>query len=192
MVDPFTGLQVEQLGPLPYADITDPQTLNKYVYVRNNPLRFVDPDGHCDKSPSASGSTKCQDVKKLSVNETGLTHLRLSEGLQNQKGDPRLDAYLLAGDLLVGYGHKVTSEDNLKLGSTITKEQAEKFLVSDVNSAGQTIKKAVGNLQLSQGEFNALTDLVFNVGPAVLTTAKSPKLMDAILDWNGVGPRQIE
>ena len=47
IVDPFTGQQVGQPGPLPYADITDPQTLNKYAYVRNNPLRFVDPDGHC-------------------------------------------------------------------------------------------------------------------------------------------------
>jgi RHS repeat-associated protein len=47
IVDPFTGRQVGQPGPLPYADITDPQTLNKYAYVRNNPLRYVDPDGHC-------------------------------------------------------------------------------------------------------------------------------------------------
>jgi RHS repeat-associated protein len=46
IVDPFTGQQVGQPGPLPYADITDPQTLNKYAYVRNNPLRYIDPDGH--------------------------------------------------------------------------------------------------------------------------------------------------
>ena len=46
IVDPFTGQQVGQPGPLPYADIADPQTLNKYAYVRNNPLRYVDPDGH--------------------------------------------------------------------------------------------------------------------------------------------------
>ena len=47
IVDPFTEQQVGAPGPLPYADITDPQTLNKYAYVRNNPLRYVDPDGHC-------------------------------------------------------------------------------------------------------------------------------------------------
>jgi RHS repeat-associated protein len=46
IVDPFTGQQVGQPGPLPYADISDPQTLNKYVYVRNSPLRYTDPDGH--------------------------------------------------------------------------------------------------------------------------------------------------
>jgi RHS repeat-associated protein len=45
--DPGTGKSAETIGPLPYADITDPQTLNKYAYVRNNPLRYVDPDGHC-------------------------------------------------------------------------------------------------------------------------------------------------
>ena len=33
--------------PIPYADLTDPQTLNLYSYVRNNPLSKTDPDGHC-------------------------------------------------------------------------------------------------------------------------------------------------
>jgi RHS repeat-associated protein len=45
-VDPFTGQQISQPGPLPYADISNPQTLNKYAYVMNNPLRYTDPDGH--------------------------------------------------------------------------------------------------------------------------------------------------
>jgi RHS repeat-associated protein len=33
--------------PVPYADVTDPQTLNLYAYVRNNPLSRADADGHC-------------------------------------------------------------------------------------------------------------------------------------------------
>ena len=33
-------------NPTFYADLTLPQTLNKYQFTVNNPLRFVDPDGH--------------------------------------------------------------------------------------------------------------------------------------------------
>ena len=33
---------------VPYAAFSDPQTLNLYGYVRNNPLRWTDPDGHCE------------------------------------------------------------------------------------------------------------------------------------------------
>jgi RHS repeat-associated protein len=53
--DEFTGgpdeLFVSASNPskqaLPYAEINQPQSLNKYTYVYNNPCRFTDPDGHC-------------------------------------------------------------------------------------------------------------------------------------------------
>lgn len=32
--------------PIPYANLKDPQTLNLYPYVRNNPVSLPDPDGH--------------------------------------------------------------------------------------------------------------------------------------------------
>ncbi|MFZ0869009.1 MAG: RHS repeat-associated core domain-containing protein [Candidatus Sulfotelmatobacter sp.] len=32
--------------PVPYADLENPQTLNLYAYVENNPLNATDPDGH--------------------------------------------------------------------------------------------------------------------------------------------------
>ena len=33
--------------PVPYAKLDDPQTLNLYQYVGNNPLSKADKDGHC-------------------------------------------------------------------------------------------------------------------------------------------------
>jgi RHS repeat-associated protein len=41
------GDATEPAGPLPYADIANPQSLNKYSYTYNNPLSNVDPTGHC-------------------------------------------------------------------------------------------------------------------------------------------------
>ncbi len=41
--------------PVPYADIGEPQSLNLYGYVKNNPLSMADPDGHascCDVLPT--------------------------------------------------------------------------------------------------------------------------------------------
>ena len=34
-------------APVPYANLTNPQTLNLYAMVRDNPETFVDLDGHC-------------------------------------------------------------------------------------------------------------------------------------------------
>jgi hypothetical protein len=45
----------EEPDPVPYADLENPQTLNLYGYVTNNPLRLYDPTGHsgcCDVLPS--------------------------------------------------------------------------------------------------------------------------------------------
>jgi RHS repeat-associated protein len=51
--DEFNGGPLEVGGgedkekqPLPYSDIAYPQSLNKYHYCLNNPLHYVDPDGH--------------------------------------------------------------------------------------------------------------------------------------------------
>ncbi|MGH9514841.1 MAG: RHS repeat-associated core domain-containing protein [Terriglobales bacterium] len=43
---PDLDSDVDDPGPVPYANFRDPQTLNLYSYVRNNPLNRIDPDGH--------------------------------------------------------------------------------------------------------------------------------------------------
>jgi RHS repeat-associated protein len=35
-----------EVEPVPYAKLDDPQSLNLYSYMRNNPLKGTDPDGH--------------------------------------------------------------------------------------------------------------------------------------------------
>ncbi len=44
----------ESPDPVPYAALADPQSLNLYSYVRNNPLSMADEDGHDGASPTAS------------------------------------------------------------------------------------------------------------------------------------------
>ena len=46
-----------KIEPVPYASLGDPQSLNLYSYVRNNPLASVDPDGHLENDlfPNISG-----------------------------------------------------------------------------------------------------------------------------------------
>lgn len=45
-VDAFSSSDPLPTSSLPYALITNPQSLNKYTYTWNNPLRYTDPDGH--------------------------------------------------------------------------------------------------------------------------------------------------
>jgi len=49
-----------QAEPVPYAQLDDPQSLNLYAYVMNNPLSEVDADGHHGDSPG-----KCDDCRAI-------------------------------------------------------------------------------------------------------------------------------
>lgn len=85
---------------------------------------------------------------------------KASEGL-------RLEAYPDPGTgadpWTIGYGHT----DGVHQGMTITEQQAEDFLAADLAHAASIVLRAV-TVPLSQGELDALTDFVFNVGPGEL------------------------
>jgi lysozyme len=72
----------------------------------------------------------------------------------------KLEAYLDTGGVpTIGYGHT----HKVKLGDTCTKEQAESFLLGDVIFA-EGIVQAYVDVPLTQGQYDALVDFVFNVG----------------------------
>ena len=48
-----------KVEPVPYSKLDDPQSLNLYSYVGNNPLSAVDPDGHCSKSGDTTQNEQC-------------------------------------------------------------------------------------------------------------------------------------
>jgi len=43
-------------------DLYQPNDWNRYLYARNNPLKYTDPDGHCPKPATESGNVICIDL----------------------------------------------------------------------------------------------------------------------------------
>ena len=54
---------------VPYARFEDPQTLNLYAYVRNNPLSRIDPDGHLDNEFHKKKDITFKYIKNLKGND---------------------------------------------------------------------------------------------------------------------------
>jgi RHS repeat-associated protein len=59
--------------PVPYADFGDPQTLNLYGYVRNNPLSHADADGHCCSDWADWIDSKVQTFRQDGMSANNLT-----------------------------------------------------------------------------------------------------------------------
>lgn len=115
-----------------------------------------------------------------------------AQGLQLTKAFEglALKAYQDQGGVwTIGYGH---TSRNVGPGMTVTQEQAEQLLESDLASAVTAVNSAV-KVELTQGEFDALVDFTFNLGAANLLTStllrdvNASRFADASLEfpkWN--------
>ncbi|MBB6250607.1 lysozyme [Nitrospirillum iridis] len=102
------------------------------------------------------------------VNAAGIALTEQSEGL-------KLTAYLCpAGRLTIGYGH--TGPD-VTPGMTITQDQAMDLLLQDLATAGTGVMGAV-TVPLSDNQYAALTDFVFNLGIGALTQSTLLRLLN--------------
>lgn len=117
---------------------------------------------------------------------------RLKEAIAQEEG-VRLTVYRdVGGHLTVGVGHRVTAADGLSLGDTVSYDHAIDLLERDLALAEGIVRGIVGDLPLFQNEFDALVDLVYNVGEGTVSAARSPSLNAAIAqsDYDGIG-RQL-
>lgn len=66
----------------------------------------------------------------------------------------------------IGYGHVITSGETF---SILTKEQAEKLLVTDLQTGGyiNSVSSNFSGCKLTQNQFDALVSLAYNLGPNI-------------------------
>jgi len=89
---------------------------------------------------------------------SGFELLKRSEGLLLRVGRDR-------GNPVIGYGHDLTVHEQVSglFINGITRDQADSICQSDVALAENIVKRLV-RVALTQGQFDALVDFVFNLG----------------------------
>jgi len=106
----------------------------------------------------------------MEFSSAGMALLKRSEGFRNRV---YLDA---AGFPTIGYGHRLLRPDNFPNG--IDPAMAAILLVSDVRDAKQAVERMV-TVPLTQGQFDALVDFVYNLGAQRLLSSTLLKYLNA-------------
>ena len=112
----------------------------------------------------------------MNTSQAGIELIKKYEGF---KAAPY---YCPAGKLSIGYGHVIDSSRE-RFNSPITEADAERILSSDLKATETTIAKGV-QVPLSQGQFDALTSLVYNWGSGNFLKSKGLKRLNN-LDYSG-------
>lgn len=168
--------------------LLDPQQLNSYSYVRNNPITNSDPSGQFSipslatiksflvsmyggpkiayaPSPEQLGTPKVTQKttsKVTDVSQKGLDFIAKKEVFV-PKTYP--DA---VGKITVGYGHVVLPGENFDSG--LSKSQAWSLLEKDSQKFVNVVNKSI-TVPLNQNEFDALTSFSFNLGQLSSTSS---------------------
>lgn len=92
--------------------------------------------------------------RQLNISDMGLKLIKAYEGYRP------VDRTLVSGQRVVGYGHRLMSEDAMVL----SKAQAEELLKDDLAPFIDMINENV-HAPLSQSQFDALVSFAYNIGP---------------------------
>ena len=117
--------------------------------------------------------------------------MNLKEFIKKKEGF-RTKAYLdTNGTPTIGYGSTMWAcGRKVKLGDTITKEQAENLLDWEITNKSS----ALIGLKLNENQYTALLSLIYNIGVGAFNTStlkklvkvnpNNPKIKDEFLRWN--------
>lgn len=92
--------------------------------------------------------------RQFNISDMGLKLIKAYEGYRP------VDRTLVSGQRVVGYGHRLMSEDAMVL----SKPQAEELLIDDLAPFIDMINENV-HAPLSQSQFDALVSFAYNIGP---------------------------
>jgi lysozyme len=98
----------------------------------------------------------------MEISEAGLDLIKRSEGF---RAEPYRD---VAGYATIGYGHKLRPGEQYDHG--ITEATAVMLLEQDIKSSEGAVGRLV-HVAMTQGQFDALVDFVFNLGPGALANS---------------------
>lgn len=127
----------------------------------------------------------------MRLSAAGLELLKKSEGFRSRT---YLDA---AGHPTIGYGHRLVHPEYFPGG--ISEAQGAAMLLNDVWAAEQAVERLV-KVALTQGQFDALVDFVFNLGEGQLAASTLLKDLNdgmyhaaagQLLRWDHAGAEEV-
>jgi lysozyme len=104
----------------------------------------------------------------MKIGDAGLRLIKESEGLRERAYPDSV------GVCTIGYGHT----RDVKLDDTCDEDQAMTWLLEDVADAEAAVCREI-SMPLTQGQFDALVDFVFNLGQGALAGSTLRRLLNA-------------
>jgi lysozyme len=127
----------------------------------------------------------------LHLSAEGIDLVKFSEGYRSRTYND------VAGFKTIGYGHRLILGETYPNG--ITLEYGERILAEDIADAEAAIRQLV-KVELTQGQFDALVDFVFNLGSHRLAGSTLLRLLNdgdndeaahQLLRWDHAGSREL-
>jgi RHS repeat-associated protein len=115
---------------VPYANFSNPQSLNLYSYTKNNPTTFGDPDGHCCTA-GEFGRWLDRQLTKFESTKVGKVYSFTQSLSPSQATNPLAVAHFVANSANIG------TATGTVLGGDHTTMQKVDAIAHDVKAAGE-------------------------------------------------------